>query len=180
MDCGFFFLTPIFLFVSSSSDTPESWAGLSCLHLASSPLHGFSGSCKGSKGTLWHAELFQPRSLPQLLETFSLAVCRSFPALKSTWVFSSHSELCVLTSSVPVSLFQIFLGEFSASFCRCFFILFCINNTGRGWRGRGEGSFTSAGVFPNRFIIINLPMLFPSLKASWFIITMKKEEPFVQ
>lgn len=134
-----------------------------------------NGSCKGSKGTLRHSELFQARSVPQLLEMFFLAVWRSFPALKSTWVFSSHSELCVLTSSVSVSLFQIFLGEFSASFCSCFFILFCINNTGRAWRGRGEGSFKSAGVFPNRFIIINLSMLFPSLKASWFIITMKKK-----
>ena len=119
--CFFFSPSPIFLFISSSSNTPENWAGHLCPSPAPPLLHGSSGSSRISKGTLWHTELFQPRSLPPLLESFSLAVCRSLSALKSTWVFSSCSEMCILTSSVCVSLFQIFLGEFFAFFSTCFF-----------------------------------------------------------
>lgn len=138
--CGFLFvLRSHFLFVSCNSNTPGSWAGLPCPHPAPPPSCGSSGSSEGSKGTLCYAELFQPRSLPRLLETFFPSVWRSLSALKSTWAFSSCLELCVLTSSVFVSLFQIFLGEFFAFFCPCFsFILFCINNTGRGRGERGR------------------------------------------
>lgn len=68
------------------------------------------------------------------------------------------------------------LGFFLYMFFSFCFFLVILEGGGGGGGGvgqEGEGSFNSAGIFPNRFIIINLQMLFPSLKASRFIIATK-------
>lgn len=69
----------------------------------------------------------------------------------------------LIVSDLPGGVLSLFLYFFSS-------VLFCINNIGRGLGVGGEGNLNSAGAFPNQFIIINFPMLSPSLKTSWFII----------
>lgn len=170
---GLFFPETHFPSVSSSSNTPESWAGLPCPCPAPQPL------CLKEGERSWHAGLCPPRSLPPLLETFSLLAEHRSQAWNPPGHFLLLRAvrphiLCfgLIVSDLPGGVLSLFSVD-------VFFILFLINNTGRGRQGGKEASVLLE-FFQTGSSSLIFRCYFPPLKLLGSLLSWNKEEPFVQ
>lgn len=131
----------------------QHWAPMppSCSSTSARILHSLQGE------QTHHAELFQPTPLPSL-SWLNVALSFEIHLGISILLVVMHPHILwfgLIVSDLPGGVLSLFSVDFFFLFC---FALTILERAGGHW---GKGSVSCAGGFPNQFIIINLPMLFP-------------------